>query len=291
MGIIRAHFTAIFVATTLLTGTTSAQPSRVSGEHYVTVGDVMLHYRTGGTGPHLIMLHGFTLSSEQWSEYFDDFGSDYTIVAFDLPGHGKSDRPKGTFSYESWAELVLQAVELLGIDSAVGIGHSAGAITLLHMADRKPDLFRALVLVAGSPVMSTAGKDLPLHDSFDKADESLKAYYLRIHSGDTARIGEIFSDLRFMATQVPTFGEHPPIMERLKRLTVPVYMVWGDRDLYFPMEIATELYRTFPNARLWVVPFQGHTPVWEAFGADTSTTERFADSARKFLGTYSAAMN
>ena len=78
----------------------------------------MLHYRTGGTGPHLIMLHGFTLSSEQWSEYFDDFGSDYTIVAFDLPGHGKSDRPKGTFSYESWAELVLQAVELLGIDSA-----------------------------------------------------------------------------------------------------------------------------------------------------------------------------
>lgn len=146
MRIVSVYFATIVLSMTLSTGITRAQPATVDGEHYVSVGDCMLHYRTGGTGPHLIMLHGFTLSSEQWTEYFDDFGSDYTIVAFDLPGHGKSDRPKGAFSYELWAELILQAIESLGIDSAFGMGHSAGAITLLYMADKKPQLFRVIHL-------------------------------------------------------------------------------------------------------------------------------------------------
>jgi pimeloyl-ACP methyl ester carboxylesterase len=237
------------------------------------------------------MLHGFTLSSEQWEEYFDDFGSDYTIVAFDLPGHGKSDRPEGAFSYERWAELILQALESLGIDSAFGMGHSAGAITLLYMADKQPQLLQALTLVAGAPVMSTAGRDILLHDSFNKADAALQAYYLGIHFGDTVKIDDIFSDIRFMATQVPTFGMHPPIMERLKQLALPVYMVWGDRDPYFPMEIATELYKSFPNARLWVIPFQGHTPVWQSFGADAVTAEQFATSVRKFFSASIAVLD
>lgn len=275
----------LVLAIAMSSGPIHAQPAAVDGEHYVSVGDVMLHYRTGGTGPHLIMLHGFTLSSEQWTEYFDDFGSDYTIVAFDLPGHGKSDRHAGAFSYERWADLILEALESLGIDSALGMGHSAGAITLLHMADKKPELFRAIMLVAGAPVMSTTGRDILLQDSFEKADESLKAYYLNIHFGDTTRIKNIFSDIRYMASQVPTFGQHPPIMERLKRLTVPVYMIWGDGDPYFPLEIATELYKIFPNAGMWVIPFQGHAPVWEAFGADATTTENFAISVRKFFNT------
>lgn len=273
----------IILGMTLSAGNSYSQLSVVDGEHYVTVGGCMLHYRTGGTGPHLIMLHGFTLSSEQWAEYFDDFSSDYTIVAFDLPGHGKSDRPEGAFSYERWAALMLQALTALGIDSAVGMGHSAGAITLLYMADQAPHLFKGLVLVSGALEMSTAGRDMLLHDTFDKADDPLKEYYLNIHFGDTAKIESIFSDIRFMATLVPVAGTHPPIMERLSRLRTPVYMIWGDRDPYFPMDIATDLYRRFSNARLWVIPFQGHTPVWEAFGSDATTTERFADSVRKFF--------
>jgi len=283
MQISRLHFATIICAVTIAAGTTYAQPGRVDSDHYVAVGNCKLHYRTGGTGPYLLMLHGFTLSSEQWLEYFDDFSSDYTVIAFDLPGHGKSDRHDGAFSYEHWAELILQALERLDVHAVFGMGHSAGAITLLYMADKKPQLFKGLVLVAGSPVMSTAGRDMLLYDSFEKADAPMQTYYMGIHFGDTTKIKEIFSDVRFMASQVPTLGDHPPIMERLKQFTAPVFMVWGDRDPYFPMEITTTLYKTFPNAQLWVIPFQGHAPVWETFGADAATTERFAESVRRFL--------
>ena len=54
----------------------------------------------------------------------------------------------------------------------------------------------------------------------------------------------------------------------LSQAKLPILLIWGDRDYFFPMDIATELYTSLPDARFWVIPAQGHTPLWTFMGGD-----------------------
>src|SRR5690606_9894750 len=123
---------------------------KVEEGNFVTVDGVKLHYRKGGQGPFLLLLHGFTLSSDQWSEYFDEFSNSYTVIAFDFPGHGRSSRTGREFSFDHWTQLIIKAKDKLEIRQAKAIGHSYGAITLMSIARQQPDLFESMVLISGA---------------------------------------------------------------------------------------------------------------------------------------------
>lgn len=137
-----------------VSGVMHSQEYVMQEDHFVTIDGIKLHYRIGGSGPYLLLLHGFTLSSEQWEEYFDDFIHNFTVIAIDLPGHGKSDALEERFSYNAWADLILKFMNDLGIKSAKGIGHSAGAITLLHMTASQPEALESLILINGAHRLS-----------------------------------------------------------------------------------------------------------------------------------------
>jgi pimeloyl-ACP methyl ester carboxylesterase len=123
------------------------------------------------------------------------------------------------------------------------------------------------------------------HDSFDKAPEAFQQYYLDIHFYDTIKISALFEDINNMADQIPVSLENAPLNERtLANITVPVLLIWGDRDFYFPMDVAVELYQLLPNAKLWVIPDQGHTPVWTFMGGDEMAERDFTERIKLFLG-------
>jgi len=264
----------------------------ISENNHVTVDSVRLHYRTGGQGPYLLLLHGFTLSSEEWTEFFDDFSPNYTIIAFDLPGHGKSDRPDGSFSYNKWAELILKALDMLNIQSVKAIGHSAGAITLLHMAIMQPDALESMILIDGAHRGSKESKEELMADGFEKADSELQKYYLKIHHNDMDRISAIFEDIRDMAARYPVSSkEAEPILSKIKKVSIPVFLIWGDHDFHFPMDIVTELYLALPNSRLWVIPDQGHVPIWSFMGGDEQAADLFVEMAKEFLSEENSDQN
>ena len=152
------------------------------------------------------------------------------------------------------------------------------------MLEMQPEVLESIILVAGAHRMSEEGRDILLEDDFDKADKEFQEYYLKIHFNDTARIAAMFADIRSMTEQVPTTTtEVESKLQKLSRTKVPAFLVWGDRDIYFPVEIAEELYMNLQNARLWVVPEQGHTPVWKAMGGDKQAVEIFPGTAADFF--------
>lgn len=119
---------------------------------FVEVDGVRLHYLERGSGPVLVLLHGNGVYAEDFvhSGLLARAARHYRVVAFDRPGFGYSDRPRGTvWTPERQAALLHRALAQLGVESAIVLGHSWGTMVALAMGLQQPDAVRGLVLLSG----------------------------------------------------------------------------------------------------------------------------------------------
>ena len=134
-----------------------AKTQQVEREHppqgkFVTVDGVRLHYLERGTGPALVLLHGNGVFSQDFAQcgLMDEASSRYRVIAFDRPGFGYSERPRTTiWTPDNQARLLHHALQEIGVDSAIVVGHSWGTMVAVSMALQVPDFVRALVLLSG----------------------------------------------------------------------------------------------------------------------------------------------
>ncbi|QOY96672.1 alpha/beta hydrolase [Massilia sp. UMI-21] len=119
---------------------------------FVDVDGVRLHYLERGTGPALVLLHGNGVYSADFdtSGLLQQAAAHYRVIAFDRPGFGYSERPRGTlWTPEKQAALLHRALERIGVESAIVLGHSWGTMVALAMGLQRPDVVRGLVLLSG----------------------------------------------------------------------------------------------------------------------------------------------
>lgn len=119
---------------------------------FVEVDGVRLHYLERGRGPALVLLHGNTVSSDDFDQsgLIDRAAERYRVIAFDRPGYGYSQRPRTTvWTPQEQARVLHHALQELGVDSALVLGHSWGTLVALAMAQNVPDFVRGLVLLSG----------------------------------------------------------------------------------------------------------------------------------------------
>ena len=127
-----------------------ANPPRGS---FVTSNGVRLHYIERGRGRPIVFLHGngMTVEDMRISGIMDVAAShSYRAIAFDRPGFGHSDRPRGTaWTAAAQAALLPKAFERLGIDRPIVVGHSLGTMVALALALNHPNHVAGLVLASG----------------------------------------------------------------------------------------------------------------------------------------------
>jgi HAD superfamily hydrolase (TIGR01509 family) len=119
---------------------------------FIELDGVRLHYVVRGEGPPLVLLHGNGAMIEELeiSGIVDRLAERYRVVVFDRPGFGHSNRPRGrVWTPAGQAELLRQALDELGIERPVVLGHSWGAMVALALALAHPDAVSGLVLVSG----------------------------------------------------------------------------------------------------------------------------------------------
>ncbi|MCH8950292.1 MAG: alpha/beta fold hydrolase, partial [Chloroflexi bacterium] len=116
----------------------------------IPVNGIELNVRRQGSGPALLLLHGFTGSGATWQP-FDWPG--YETVAVDLPGHGESDKPASAERYrmERCVEDLVTLLDELGVERAAVLGYSMGGRVALHLALHAPERLWALVIESASP--------------------------------------------------------------------------------------------------------------------------------------------
>jgi pimeloyl-ACP methyl ester carboxylesterase len=119
---------------------------------FVTVDGVRLHYIVRGEGPALVLLHGNGVLANDFAQsgLLARAARHYRVIAFDRPGFGYSERPRSTvWTPQAQARLLHHALQELGVDSAIVLGHSWGTLVALSMALDVPDFVRGLVLLSG----------------------------------------------------------------------------------------------------------------------------------------------
>jgi pimeloyl-ACP methyl ester carboxylesterase len=119
---------------------------------FLTVDGVRLHYIESGTGPAIVLLHGNGTMARDFvlSGVFNLLCKDHRVIAFDRPGFGFSDRPRGRiWAPDAQACLFQKALQRLDVQRAVVVGHSWGTLVAVALALRDQPNIAGLVLLSG----------------------------------------------------------------------------------------------------------------------------------------------
>ena len=122
-----------------------------------------LHYVERGTGQPVVLLHGNggMIQDFESSGLIEQAAKSYRVIAFDRPGYGHSSRPRDVvWAPDKQADLVHRALDQLGAEPAIVLGHSWGASVAIALALRHAASVKALVLASGYyyPTACTAAR-------------------------------------------------------------------------------------------------------------------------------------
>lgn len=252
------------------------------------VNGVTVHAHVEGSGPDLVLLHGASGNSRDFT--FDLVGrlSDrYRVIAFDRPGMGWTDPiGAGTDDPRAQADLLRAAADQLDVRDPLVLGHSYGGAVAMAWALGDPVGTSALVLLAGAThpwpgelggwypfINSRVGQRaaVPLITAFvpeERAEGIIagifqpqlppQGYVDHIGAGLSARR----DSLRANAQQVGNLKPYLAAMARhYPNLTMPIELLHGDRDTTVYLDVhARRMARDVASAHLVVMPGMGHMP-------------------------------
>ena len=252
----------------------------------------------------LVLVHGMAGTAESWSSVIEPLGLRHTVIAPDFPGHGMSAPGGGDYSLGSLASGLRDLLLALGHERATLVGHSLGGGVAMQFTYQFPEMVERLALVSSgglgpdvSPLLRAAA--LPGADLFISATvpfgqrigsvfgRGLGMLGLR-PSADVAEVARAYSSLAdrerrraFLATLRSVVGMEGQRVAALDRLylaeTLPLLIVWGDRDPIIPIAHAEEAHRALPGSRLETFEGVGHMPQCEAPGPFVAALERFLE--------------
>lgn len=264
-----------------------------------------LEYLEAGSGPVLLLVHGMAGEAENWREAIGPLSRTHTVIAPDLPGHGRSEPGGGDYSLGSLASTLRDLLVTLGHERATVAGHSLGGGIAMQFAYQFPELAERLVLVSSgglgpevSLVLRAAA--LPGAERFIAATagpgaragaalaRGLGAVGLRPNA-DVAEVARGYASLEdaerraaFLATLRSVVGLRGQRVAAADLLylaeALPVLIVWGQRDPIIPASHGEAAHELMPNSRLEVLDGIGHMPQLEAPVRFVSVLQDFLDS-------------
>ena len=164
--------------------------NRVKHDFAVSNG-VKIHYATIGTGPLVVMIHGFPDFWYTWRHQMEALAGSFQVVAIDQRGYNLSDRPKGVENYDVrlLVEDVAAVIRHAGRESATIVGHDWGGFVAWHFAITKPEMTDRLI-VLNLPHPSGLIRELK-----SNPDQIANSEYARVFQRGTPQDPKIFFGL------------------------------------------------------------------------------------------------
>ena len=226
---------------------------------------VEIYFEIHGTGDPVLLLHGFSGSSQDWKTVAAEWSNDFQVIVPDLRGHGRSSVLSKPFRHQDAAADILALLDRVKIGSCKGLGISGGGNVLLHMATRQPERVKAMVLVSATPYFPAQARTIMRQYSDTLPEAQLELLRSR-HPGGGAQIEAILASTKAFADSHDDMNFTPPHLSTIQARTL---IVQGDRDPLYPVELSVEMAKAIPRSSLWIVPNGGHSPVigerWSEF--------------------------
>jgi pimeloyl-ACP methyl ester carboxylesterase len=113
----------------------------------VVANGTTIHVRSGGSGPAVLLLHGYGETGDMWAPLAVELARDHTVIVPDLRGLGLSSKPSGGFDKKTQAEDVAGVMTTLNVAQAEVVAHDIGNMVAFQFAARHPERVRRLVLI------------------------------------------------------------------------------------------------------------------------------------------------
>lgn len=223
---------------------------------------VQLYYEVHGEGPALLLTHGFSATCQMWKGQIDALAPHFTVVTWDMRGHGQSDYPQDPAAYSEEATVADMAALLdhLGAARAVVGGLSLGGYMSLAFHRRHPERTRALLIIDTGP----GYKNDEARAKWNDGALARAARYEREGLGDLARasaeVREAYhrdaSGLARAARGMLTQRD-ARVIESLPGIRSPALIIVGETDTPF-LAAADYMAAKIPGAKKVVIPHAGH---------------------------------
>lgn len=263
----------------------------LSGERYIDVEGASLRVRSAGTGPAVMLVHGWALDLDMWQTQIELLAHRYRVIAFDRRGFGLSSGAPGI---EQDVNDIGRLLHQFDISRVAIVGMSQGARVALRWALKYPEQASCLVL-DGPPAEGLSEplgtQEIPMEsyrswirrggiDAFRRM--WLQHPFMQLH---TSRPGARLL-LQEIATRYPALDlltnklPQLPLLtgHDLQRLHVPTLILSGEYDLLQRRSIASQLAQSVPGARLKIVAGAGHLAALDDPGAYVQALHAFFSS-------------
>ena len=242
----------------------------------LSLDDGEIHIRS--EGPHearaLVLIHGTAASLRSWDPMVPLLTGSHRVVRIDLLGCGRSAAPDGaSYAIEDQARRVGEALDRLDVRSAVLVGHSSGGVVATAVAEQRPELVTALMLVNTGPDMAAyTAKEIRVTPAqwVDLSDDELRRIVGQAFSPGYQIPQAVLDEAREMnllvlaatSVSVRAFLDERALPQRLAPLGKPLLVLFGENDQRWRPSSAAD-YRLVPGARIEMLPGLGHTPSLE----------------------------
>jgi len=274
---------------------TSIQPG------FVDIGSLRVHHMHGGRGSPVVFIHGLGSSGYmEWRFTLEPTAERHRVYAPDLPGYGRTEKPRARYTIPYFARFVERYIENRGLRSVVLVGASLGGRIALEVALEQPRLVRKLVLVntlgLGRPQIRMAQMAYGLvtiprvgeavmrftRDALSWASPKMIRRVAGRYAGagsdlersmDDVYLGNLremyagddfhnayLSTVRSLINPRALFGGNHDVTARLNEIKVPLQLIWGADDPLFPVAHAARAHALVAKSRLAVIAGAGHSP-------------------------------
>ena len=237
-------------------------------------------YLVGGSGPPLVLVHGFTADKDTWGGVARHLTHKYTVIAPDLPGFGDSVRdPHVSYSLDVQVNNLRAFLQGLGLSRVHLGGNSMGGGVVALYAAQYPSEVASLWLINAAATGEVIRSDLMKH--YDATGEF--PLLVQTHAQQLVKLAFVFGqrpyiphslahamaqeaqrDFDFHGQILKTIRDDLPIEARYTALQTPTLIVTGDQDRVVPPDSVHTLARVFLHSQVKVMQGLGHIPMVEA---------------------------
>lgn len=262
-------------------------------------------YRKAGSGPPLLLVHGFMTTGYSWRYAIEPLAERWTVYAPDLIGCGESEHPRGSYAPEHVADSIGSFVRAVGIEGCAAIGNSMGGYLCMHLALRDPSVLSSLVNLHSPGLVTPRMRALRValdvvpgwrnalrwvvqrdaerwvHRNVHYYDERLKSREEhRVYGGplETRAGFDGFASMLDETLDARAMERFERALRERGAFPIPLCLVYAKRDPMVPPEVGERLAAIVRGAALVWMDEASHF-------AHVDATDRFVAIAERFFAT------
>jgi pimeloyl-ACP methyl ester carboxylesterase len=249
------------------------------------------YFRELGSGPPVILLHGFPFTQQVWDSFAHKLSQNFHVITPDLPGFGKSPLPDGQLTVGAVAEILIHWLREKNISNAVLIGHSLGGYVTLAMAKKAPELFAAIGLFHSTAFADTEEKK----ESRNKVIEFINKNGVEKFTSNF--IGPLFADpnhagiktIQSIAVQASeksvksytiAMRDRADLTSVLIEFNKPILFIAGEKDGGIPVDAVKKQALLNPLSEVHLLPGVAHMGMVESENQTLEIVRRFIKKNR-----------